>query len=97
MLNILNNSRSRAGRGGDAQRHHGPLGLRQDEPGKEEEREGPFWKNSLALPFHMHMHTHQPIHDKQLDCIALRNKTFTGTLHQDGRPLTGAYFLDTGE
>jgi len=44
----------------------------------------------------MHMHTHQPIHDTQLDCIALRNKTFTGTLRQDGRSLTGAYFLDTG-
>ena len=31
-----------------------------------------------------------------LDCIALRNKGFTGTLRQDGKPLTGAYFLDTG-
>ena len=31
-----------------------------------------------------------------LDCIALRNKNFTGTLRKDGAALTGAYFLDTG-
>jgi ABC-type glutathione transport system ATPase component len=31
-----------------------------------------------------------------LDCIALRNKSFTGTLRLDGKPLTGSYFLDTG-
>lgn len=31
-----------------------------------------------------------------LDCIALRNRSFEGTLRQDGKPLTGAYFLDTG-
>lgn len=31
-----------------------------------------------------------------LDCIALRNKNFTGTLRQEGAALTGVYFLDTG-
>jgi len=31
-----------------------------------------------------------------LDCLALRNSSFTGTLRLDGRPLTSKYFLHTG-
>ena len=31
-----------------------------------------------------------------LDCLALRNRRFTGTLRLDGQPLTGAFFLHTG-
>ena len=31
-----------------------------------------------------------------LDCLALRNSCFTGTLRLDGRPLTSKYFLHTG-
>ena len=31
-----------------------------------------------------------------LDCLALRNRHFTGTLRLDGQALTGNYFLNTG-
>lgn len=31
-----------------------------------------------------------------LDCLALRNQTFTGALRLDGLPLTGSFFLNTG-